>query len=485
MRERGLMHRRDFIRLNLGAAGLLAVTPSSVFGDHHGVSDVFKISLAQWSLNKHLKAGRFTNLDFPRITKEEFGIDCVEYVDQFFRDKARDRRYLNELKGITDDLGVSNGLIMIDTNGSLGAETKAARDKAIHITFDWIEAAKHLGCHTVRVNAYGPGSREELKGRIVESCSKLADFAADRGLNVVIENHGGASSDADWLVGVIKAVGKENFGTLPDFGNFPAETDRYEAIEKMMPFALAVSAKSSGFKNETWKPATNFARMMRIVRDGGYTGHVGIESGGATIDDEFFAVRATREALIAVQEHQKKCRPLFNGRNLEGWEVVEGGEWLIEDGELIGKNGRNWSTNPEVTGSYLRTRREYADFRLEFQFLLNEKGNSGVFFRCGKEKNPAFTGYEMQVYDAPGREPATWGPGAIYDVVAPSSNPLRPSGHWNSATIEARNTRVKVEMNGVPIVETDLPRSLKGHIGLQNHDEKSVVRYKNIRLEVL
>ncbi len=243
-----MMKRRAFLSgTSAFACGvcLPGLAPSSVSAAER--KNFFQISLAEWSLVKTLRSGKMSNLDFPRVAKEKYQIDCIEFVDQFFADKSRDNKYLAELKNRATDLGVKMGLIMIDTTGALGNADKKARDASVAKTFAWIDAAAFLGCHTVRVNAYGDKNRETLKQSIVESCSRLADYAAKRKLNIAIENHGGASSDPDWLVSVMKEVNKPNFGTLPDFGNFPGNIDRYDAVEKMMPFAKAVSAKSGRF----------------------------------------------------------------------------------------------------------------------------------------------------------------------------------------------------------------------------------------------
>ena len=225
--------------------------------------------------------------------------------------------------------------------------------------------------------------------------------------------------------------------------------------------------------------------MMRIVRDSGYQGWVGIECEGDKAEDEYEAVRRTKNVLNWVREEQLKFKPLFNGKDLDGWTKIENGDWTVEDGVLVGRNGINWSTNPETTGSWLSTKKEYSNFRLEFQFLINERGNSGVFFRSKHQKNPAFTGYEMQIHDSHGRPPSKGGPGSLYDVVAPEKNLIRPAGVWNFATITANGNKIRVEMNGEKILETEQKRSGKGYIGLQNHDDKSVVHFKNIRLEEL
>ena len=274
------MKRRTFLKVSAGAIGSLSLPglPITTIRAEEHSEEPFRISLAEWSLNKTLRAGKMTNLDFPRIAKRDFDIDCIEFVDQFFADKAKDMSYLKDLKQRAEGEGVKLGLIMLDTTGDLGAGEKAERDKAVEKTFAWIEAAKFLGCRTVRVNARGPGNADELRSRIVESCARLADFAAERKLNVAIENHGGLSSDPNWLTSVMRAVDRPNFGTLPDFGNFPLETNRYDAVEMFMPYAKAVSAKAQKFSADGLVEETDFFRMMRVVRDGGYTGYVGVES---------------------------------------------------------------------------------------------------------------------------------------------------------------------------------------------------------------
>jgi sugar phosphate isomerase/epimerase len=478
------MKRRTFLKLSVGATLGFSVSPMPLlFADDQEIP--FKISLAEWSLNKTLRAGKMNNLDFPRMAKKDFDIDCIEFVDQFFKDKARDTSYLKDLKDRADSEGVKMGLIMIDTTGDLGAGDKPARDKAVEQTFAWIDAAKYLGCQTVRINARGPQNADDLRERVVESCSRLADFAAERRLNIAIENHGGLSSDPQWLVLVMKQVNKPNFGTLPDFGNFPDSVNRYDAVEAFMPYAKAVSAKSSRFTPEGLVEETDYFRMMRIVRDGGYHGYVGVESGASNQEGEAEAIRKTRDLLKRIREEHTRIRPIFNGRNLDGWTKIEGGEWTIQDGVLFGRNGRNWSTNPEKSGSWLSTEKQYGDFRLELQYTISKGGNSGVLFRSSHEKNPSFTGYEMQIHDSPGRAPSKTGPSSIYDAVAPSKNLVRPAGQWNTVTIVAKGPKIAVEMNGERVIDTELTRSLRGYIGLQNHDDRAEVKFRNIRLQEL
>jgi len=477
------MKRRDFLKISLGSALGITLTPPRLLLAATEPPPLFDISLAEWSLVKSLRAGTFTNLDFPRVARREFDIDCVEFVDQFFADKANDKAYLTDLKQRGADEGVKLGLIMIDTTGDLGAAAKPARDRAVLSTFAWIDAARFLGCHTIRINARGPQNREQLLDHIVESGQRLADHAGD--LKVVIENHGGLSSDPDWLVSVFQAVGRPNFGALPDFGNFPGEINRYDAVEKLMPHAKAVSAKATRFSPEGRIVDTDFPRMMRIVRDGGYHGHVGVESSADSQEEESSAIRHTRDALKAIRQQQARCHPIFNGKDLAGWTSIGNASWSVQNGVIVGKDGSGWSHNPDVAGTWLSSETQYADFRFEFQYAINKGGNGGVFFRSSRDKNPAFNGYEFQIYDAPGTAPTKNGPGSIYDKVAPSRNLTRGAGEWNSVTLIAKGPEIVVEINGEEVIRTELDQSLKGYLGLQVHDEKSEVRFRNLRVEEL
>ena len=177
-------------------------------------------------------------------------------------------------------------------------------------------------------------------------------------------------------------------------------------------------------------------------------------------------------------------KALFNGRDLDGWAVMHGGEWTVEEGVLVGRNGVNWSTDPETSGSWLRARREYGNFILDLEYTI--QGNSGIFLRSGLEKNPAFTGYEMQILADHGGPPAIWSAGGLYDVVAPGKNMSKPAGEWNHVRIIAQGPRIQVALNGEMIVDyTEATRSMRGYVGLQNHDDKSEVKVRNIRITEL
>ncbi len=263
----------------------------------------FDISLAQWSLNKKFrKGGDLDNLDFPAYTKKEFDIHAVEYVDQFF--PSADPKYIKSLMKRTEDIGVKNVLIMIDTAGSLGAQDEEKRKQAVENHYQWVEAAEMLGCHAIRVNARGNGSELDVAYATTRSLTTLSRFAADYGISVIVENHGGFSSRASWLASVIRATGMINCGVLPDFGNFIIDRksggekyDLYLGMTELMPLAKGVSAKSHEFDEEGNETAKDFYRLLKIVKDAGFRGHIGIEYEGRTLS-QYDGVKATKELLI-------------------------------------------------------------------------------------------------------------------------------------------------------------------------------------------
>ena len=276
--------RRKFITslsASIAASSLLSNA------DHHKKKQLFEISIAEWSLHKSLFGKKITNLEFPVVAKKEFDISAVEYVNQFFKDKANDKNYLNELKKICDNEGVKSLLIMCDGEGKLGDPDKSKRISSVNNHKRWIEAAKHLGCHSIRVNASSSGSYDDQQKLAADGLSKLSEFASTHGLNVIVENHGGLSSNGQWLSAVMKSVNMKNCGTLPDFGNFRIgggkTYDRYKGVKELMPFAKAVSAKSHDFDDNGNEIHTDYHKMMKIVIDAGYRGYVGIEYEGCLL----------------------------------------------------------------------------------------------------------------------------------------------------------------------------------------------------------
>ncbi len=275
----------------------------------------FKISLAEWSLNKAIFGGSMTNLDFPAKAKNDFGISAVEYVNQFFKDKATDQSYLTELKTRCQDLDVTSVLIMCDGEGFLGDLDVKKRNEAVDNHKKWVEAAQLLGCHSIRVNAFGRGTREEVAEAATDGLRSLSMFAKDFDINVIVENHGSYSSDGQWLANVITGTGMANCGTLPDFGNFCVEReegaewgtpcvkwyDRYQGTEEMMPFAKGVSAKANDFDDNGNCVETDYAKILPIVKAAGYTGYIGIEYEGSVLseDEGILATKALLERVGA------------------------------------------------------------------------------------------------------------------------------------------------------------------------------------------
>jgi sugar phosphate isomerase/epimerase len=283
-----------------------------------GASPLFLISLAQWSLNRAFAAKRLDPLDFPVIAKRDYAIDAVEYVNQFYKEQARDSAYVQQLRRRCDDHGVHSVLIMCDDEGQLGDPDDALRAKAVDNHRKWIEWAKALGCHSIRVNAASRGSADEQRRLAADGLARLTDVAARDGVNVIVENHGGLSSNGAWLASVIAAVHHPRCGTLPDFGNFRIsrradgtyeQYDRYQGVAELMPFAKGVSAKSYDFDESGAETSIDYRRMLRIVVDAGYRRHVGIEFEGERLSEPD-GIRSTKALLERVRTDLHAEAPL-------------------------------------------------------------------------------------------------------------------------------------------------------------------------------
>lgn len=289
--------RREFLKtLGLATAGLTLAPSMDLFA---AKKNWFEISLAEWSLHKTLFKGDLKNIDFPEYAAKKFGIHGVEYVNQFFKDKAKDLTYLKDLNDRAKSNGVRNVLIMIDGEGNLGDANEAQRKKAVENHYQWIDAANFLGCGSIRVNAAGQGTPAEVQKRVVESLSTLADYGKKGKINVVVENHGGISSHGDWLAETLKLVGKKNCGSLPDFGNF-YEYDRYQGVTELMPYAKGVSAKTHDFDAQGNDTTVDYAKMMEIVKNAKYKGYVGIEYEGSKLS-EIDGIIASKKLLERFQ----------------------------------------------------------------------------------------------------------------------------------------------------------------------------------------
>lgn len=242
-----------------------------------------------------------SNLDFPRVAREEFGIEGLEFVNQLWAEHTP--AYVNELKANIAATGTTPVLIMVDLEGSMGHIERAQRMEAAENHKKWVDIAAELGCHSIRTNMY-PGEDEpatdaeidQFIDNCVESFSVLCEYATKAGINVIIENHGGVSSNPDVVVGLMNRANLANLGTLPDFGNFPDEIDRYDAVEKMMPYAKGVSLKCYDFTPDLEETRMDLDRLMKIVADAGYNNWVGIEYEGERLG-EYDGIRAAKQYL--------------------------------------------------------------------------------------------------------------------------------------------------------------------------------------------
>jgi sugar phosphate isomerase/epimerase len=327
------LSRRRFLELS-GVAGFAATACTGTGEKKEAAREpLFKISLAEWSFHRtlfggdpgemmgwgeferrlqsdqyrSLLGGSMNPLDFAATARRDYDIDAIEYVNVFFFDRAKDPAYIGELKKRADSEGVKSVLIMCDGLGQIGHPEEPSRLKTVENHFPWVEAAAFLGCHSIRVNAASdpqlPASEQQKLA--ADGLRRLGEFADARNVNVLVENHGGLSSDGKWLSGVMKLAGHPRVGTLPDFGNFDireGETyDRYVGVQELMPFAKSVSAKSHEFDSQGNETRTDFTKMMKIVLDAGFRGYVGIEYEGTKLSEPD-GIRATKDLLVRVRD---------------------------------------------------------------------------------------------------------------------------------------------------------------------------------------
>ncbi len=330
MKSHKISRKEFMVSISMFGASMLIGSKSLLAMKNLDQSAV-KLSLSQWALHRaifgnskenyeewkrllysdpdKLWQGNLHPLDFPKKAKE-LGFDAVEYVNSLIFGHAQDKKFLNELKNRTDSEGIENLLIMIDEEGFIGHPDSKERNIAIQNHEKWMEAAKHLNCHSVRVNAFSMGKPEEQKKLAAEGLRKLAEKAKEYDLNVLIENHGGMSSNADWLVETIELVNHKRIGTMVDFDNFIYSDefiwgdgkvyDRYDGVKKLMPYAKSVSAKTYDFDAKGNETTIDYNRMMKIVKESGYKGHISVEYEGHRLS-EVEGILATR-SLIKTSE---------------------------------------------------------------------------------------------------------------------------------------------------------------------------------------
>ena len=305
------MKRRDFSKLTIASA-FIGLTPLEILSATSNNKDQLKISLAQWSLNKAIKSGELSPLDFAKKARS-FDIDAIEYVSGLYTNhtdilkKPSMQKLSKELLKRSDDYGIDNVLIMIDSQGSLASSNKKERLKAIDNHKKWIDFSYEIGCETMRVNLSGETKLDRWTENSIKSLTELSDY--NKNINVVVENHGGLSSNGKYLSNVMSKVNIDNCGTLPDFGNFCIDGspracnewyDIYKGVEELMPYAHAVSAKSYDFDDSGNETKIDYSKMIDIVKKAGYKGYIGIEYEGSRMseDDGIIATKKLLEKLI-------------------------------------------------------------------------------------------------------------------------------------------------------------------------------------------
>ena len=297
-------NRRQFLKTTAGALAALG-TACGERPSPTSKAPWFKISLAEWSLHRTLNKGELDHLDFITATKRDYGLEGVEYVNTFFFDRAKDQAYLGEMKSRAAGEGIRSLIIMCDAEGRLGDPDDNARTTAVENHYKWVEAAKFLGCHSIRVNAASEGEWKEQMRLAADGLRRLAEFGDEHGINVIVENHGGLSSNGEWLTGVIDMVDHPRSGTLPDFGNFRISErenyDNYKGVTELMRYAKAVSAKSHDFDENGERSARLPSAAQNRSLDAGYRGYVGIEYEGDGLSEPD-GIRATKALLERVRE---------------------------------------------------------------------------------------------------------------------------------------------------------------------------------------
>lgn len=291
--------RRTFIKKS-SLATLAFSMPTLYAMGNKTENNMLKISLAQWSLNRAFFAKTLDPVDFATIAKNDFEITAIEYVNQFYADSANNEKFWAEMATRASDVGVESLIMMVDEEEKLGDKNTSKRMKAIEDHYKWVHAAKILGCHSIRVNAFGEGSPDELEASLIDGLGKLTAYAAKEKVHVILENHGLHTSNASFMTGIIKAVNNPYLGTLPDFGNWclNAEwgstqktkncTNIYppqEGIAEFLPFAKGVSAKSYTFDADGFETVIDYTKLLQLVKDSDFNGHIGIEYEGENMSE--------------------------------------------------------------------------------------------------------------------------------------------------------------------------------------------------------
>lgn len=282
----------------------------------------FKLSLAQWSMHNMIREEGVDPYSFAEKAKN-WGFEGLEYVSQLYNPELSDANYSEEAMAAfveksnaeAKKYGMKNVLIMIDGQGNLAVSDEAERNETVEKHKKWVDAAAAMGCHAIRVNLNGSTDPEEWKKNSVDGLTKLATYAKTKNINVLVENHGGLSSNGALHAEVMKMVNMDNCGTLPDFGNFCMTRkpdswdclesyDKYKGVKELLPYAKAVSAKSNNFDEQGNDTGIDYVKMLQLVKDAGYTGYIGVEYEGTELGEEA-GIMATKELLLKASKELK------------------------------------------------------------------------------------------------------------------------------------------------------------------------------------
>lgn len=313
-----MKNRRTFIKNSVLGAAALSLPVMYVWGNT-AANMTPKISLAQWSLNRAFFSKKLDPINFASIAKTSFGISAIEYVNQFYAEHASDEKFWREMAKRAADAEVQSLIMMVDEEEKLGDSNAATRKTAIESHYKWVNAAKLLGCHSIRVNAFGDGNPDALEASLVDGLSQLTAYAAKEDIHIILENHGLHTSNADFIIGIIKAVNNPYLGTLPDFGNWclNAEwgstqktkkcTNVYppeEGMAKLLPYAKGVSAKSYSFDADGFDTVIDYPQLLQLVKNSDFNGHIGIEYEGENMSEPE-GIKATKALIEKVWKSLK------------------------------------------------------------------------------------------------------------------------------------------------------------------------------------
>ena len=327
-------NRRKFINDMFKSTTAISLSSSllnnNLFANY--ISNKLKISLQCFSFASEFYKGNFDLSNFSKIVRETYNLDGAEFWSIPFIGKEKNSSFLNELRQKSNDYGIKNTIILVDLldmqtmkqGNSLASIDKKERNQAIEDHKPWIDAAKSIECDSIRINLWSDANKEEVMKVSIESISKLLEYSSDKNISIVIENHGGHTGDAKWLVNLVNKINNKNLGTLPDFGtlnfcvkrdlnlNFSAKCfsqyDKYLGVKELLPYAKGISAKSTQFDLKGNETTTNFKKMLRLIKKSNFEGYISIEYEGA-IRDTFSQKNnhlSTHEGILATKKLLEK-----------------------------------------------------------------------------------------------------------------------------------------------------------------------------------